>query len=41
MAAKGQVGYHLLVGEFISLGALDDAVQHQHVAIALTASERE
>lgn len=36
VAAEGQVGYHLLVGELVPLCALDDAVQHQNVAVALT-----
>lgn len=39
VAAEGQVGYHLLVGKLVSLCALDDAVQHQHVAVALTVGQ--
>lgn len=37
VAAERQVGYHLLVGELVPLRALDDPVQHQHVAVALAA----
>lgn len=29
----GQVGDHLLVGKLVALGALDDIVEHQHVAV--------
>lgn len=29
----GQVGDHLLVGELVALGALDDIVEHQHVSV--------
>lgn len=37
VAAEWQVGYHLLVGELVPFCALDDTVQHQHIAVALTA----
>ena len=33
MRVHGKVGDHLLVGELITLGALDDVVQHQHGAV--------
>lgn len=36
MTAEGQVGDHLLVGELVPLRALDNAVQHQHIPVALT-----
>lgn len=36
VAAEGQVGDHLLVGELVPLRALDNAVQHQHIPVALT-----
>lgn len=39
VAAEGQVGYHLLVGELVPLRALDDTVQHQHIAVALTVGQ--
>lgn len=29
----GQVSDHLLVGELITLGSLDDIIQHEHVAV--------
>lgn len=37
VAAKRQVGDHLLVGELVPLGTLDDAIQNQHVAVGFTA----
>lgn len=40
VAAQREVGDHFLVRKFISFRALDHAIQHQDVAIGLTADNR-
>jgi hypothetical protein len=35
VSAEGEVSEHLLVGELVTLGDLDDAVEDEHVAVGL------
>ena len=35
VTGKWEVGNHLLVGEFIALGALDNTIEHEYIAVCL------
>lgn len=41
VGVHGQVGDHLLVGELVILGALDDVVQDQDIAVLLRLEDQD